>query len=192
MEIWLSSDTHFGHDKEFLYKPRGFSSIKEMNETIISNWNSIVKPEDITYLLGDIMLGDNEIGIECVKQLNGRIFLIWGNHCTDIRKNLLFNDERTRYKLCGGLYAHMFKYKKLNFYVSHYPTLTANFDEDKHFSTNVIACAGHTHSKNKFLDENNPFLYNVCMDAHNCYPVHIDEIISDCRNKFLSLRGEQK
>ena len=190
MEIWLSSDTHFGHDKEFLYKPRGFSSIKEMNETIISNWNSIVKPEDITYLLGDIMLGDNEIGIECVKQLNGRIFLIWGNHCTDIRKNLLFSDERTRYKLCGGFYAYMFKYKKLNFYVSHYPTLTANFDADKHFSTNIIACAGHTHSKNKFLDENNPFLYNVCMDAHNCYPVHIDEIISDCRNKFLSLRGE--
>ena len=30
--IYLSSDTHFGHVKDFLWRPRGFSSVEEMNE----------------------------------------------------------------------------------------------------------------------------------------------------------------
>ena len=178
MEIWFSSDTHFGHNQEFLYKPRGFSSVKEMNETIISNWNSVVKPEDITYLLGDIMLGDNEMGLDCVRQLNGQIFLIWGNHCTDNRKNLLFNDERIRHKVCGGFYAHCFKYKKTTFYLSHYPTLTA------YFAQNVINLHGHTHQRTNFLNPTNPFMYHVGVDSHNCTPVHIEEIITDIKQRW--------
>lgn len=50
--------------KPFIYEPRGFESVGQMNEAIISNWNEIVKPEDEVYVLGDIMLKDNEKGIE--------------------------------------------------------------------------------------------------------------------------------
>ena len=95
MEIWFSSDTHFGHNKEFLYGPRGFSNVEEMNEAIIERWNKVVKPDDIVYHLGDTMLNDNEKGIECMHRLNGEIFLIWGNHDTDARKNWIF--EKTRF-----------------------------------------------------------------------------------------------
>ena len=58
-EVWLSSDLHLGHQKEFLYVPRGFSSIEEHDEAIIDNINEVVAPEDTLYLLGDLMLGDN-------------------------------------------------------------------------------------------------------------------------------------
>lgn len=186
MEIWFSADTHFGHDKPFLYEPRGFTNVKDMNEAIIENWNSVVKPGDITYLLGDVMLGDNDAGIECLKQLNGQIFIIWGNHCTDTRKNLIFTDERTRHKMLGGWYAFMIKHGKQSIYLSHYPTLTANFDQ-KHFSQHVIALHGHTHQQKNWINPLNPFTYHVGLDSHNCTPVSIEEVISDIRLRWNEL-----
>lgn len=185
-EIFLTSDTHFCHNQEFLYGPRGFSSVEEMNEAIIENWNSVVKPGDIVYHLGDIMLGDNEAGINCIKQLNGQIFLIWGNHCTDKRKDLLFMDDRIRYKMLGGWYAWQLKYKKFSIYLSHYPTLTANFD-NKHFSQHVINFHGHTHQTKNWINISNPFTYHVGLDSHNCTPIHIDEAIADIRNLWNEL-----
>ena len=83
--IFVSSDLHFGHDREFLWGPRGFRSSIEHDEAIIANWNSVVEPEDIVYVLGDLMLGDNEYGKSCVERLNGTIRLIRGNHDTDRR-----------------------------------------------------------------------------------------------------------
>lgn len=59
--IYLSSDTHFGHVKDFLWRPRGFSSVEEMNEGIIERWNLIVEPDDDVYLLGDVIMGDISI-----------------------------------------------------------------------------------------------------------------------------------
>ena len=79
-KIYLSSDLHFFHDKDFIYKPRGFENILDMNETILKNWNNTVSEEDEVYLLGDLMLGDNNKGIELIKQLNGKIHVILGNH----------------------------------------------------------------------------------------------------------------
>ena len=42
MAIFLTSDMHFGHDREFIWKARGYSSVEEMNEDYIEKWNSIV------------------------------------------------------------------------------------------------------------------------------------------------------
>ena len=81
------------------------------------------------------------------------------------------------------MWADMLKVGKLKFYLSHYPTLTANFD-DKHFSQHVINLHGHTHQQKNWLDPNNPFMYHVGMDSHNCTPVHIDEVITDIRQRW--------
>lgn len=188
MEIFITSDTHFCHMQPFLYEPRGFTSVEEMNEAIIEKWNSVVKPNDRVIHLGDTMLNDNEKGIECLKRLNGEICLIYGNHDSPARQKLIQLECPSVISLG---YAHMFKYGKMSIYLSHYPTLTANFDVEmnKHFTRHVLNICGHTHRKEKFLDEKNPFMYNACLDAHNCYPVHIDDIITDCRKQFLSLKG---
>ena len=58
--IYFTSDWHFFHNKFFIYEPRGFSSVEEMNEAIIKNHNKVVKEEDTIYCLGDCMLNDNQ------------------------------------------------------------------------------------------------------------------------------------
>lgn len=179
-DIFFTSDTHFCHKQEFLWGPRGFSNVEEMNEAIIERWNKVVKPEDIVYHLGDTMLNDNEKGIEYFKRLNGEIFLIWGNHDTQNRTNMLFRECQN---LMGGWYATVIKYNNHSIYLSHYPTLTSNFD-DKHFNQHVINLHGHVHSKTPWINPRNPFMYDVGMDAHHCTPVHIDEAITDIRQRW--------
>ena len=36
--VYFCSDFHFCHDRDFIYKPRGFDSVYEMNEQIIKNF----------------------------------------------------------------------------------------------------------------------------------------------------------
>lgn len=79
-EIFLIGDTHFGHKNIIRYCDRPFSSVEEMNEKLIQNWNKTVKQHDTIYMMGDFALcGKNKI-IEIGKRLNGRKRLILGNH----------------------------------------------------------------------------------------------------------------
>ena len=80
MKTYIISDTHFNHENIIKYCNRPFSSIKEMNETLINNWNKIVKKNDIVYHLGDFFLGSKFDLKEIVNKLNGQIYLIRGNH----------------------------------------------------------------------------------------------------------------
>ena len=50
--IYVTSDTHFCHDKPFIYKERGFNNIDEMNSVIIENWNKLIKPNGAILLFG--------------------------------------------------------------------------------------------------------------------------------------------
>lgn len=184
MEIFFTSDTHFMHDVGFLYEPRGFTNIEDMNEAIVERWNKVVKPDDIVYHLGDTMLKDTARGCELMKRLNGQIFLIWGNHDTDARKNAIFENCSN---VIGGWYAYQIKHKKMNIYLSHYPSITSNYDE-KYFSQHVLNLHGHTHQQKNFMYPNNPFCYHVGMDSHNCTPVHIDEVMADVRQRWQDLQ----
>ena len=177
-KIFASSDLHFGHDREFLWGPRGFRSSIEHDEAIIANWNSVVEPEDIVYVLGDLMLGDNEYGKSCVERLNGTIRLIRGNHDSD-RRWLEVYPTISSVELIG--WADMIHYRKYHFYLSHFPTNTANIEaESLHQCT--LNLFGHTHSKDKFR-EDIPMYYNVALDANNNTPVLLDDIIIQMKAK---------
>lgn len=178
--IYFTSDLHFNHDKEFLYVPRGFTNVKDMNEAIVENWNLIVNKEDTVYVLGDCMLGDNEEGIEYLKRLNGTILLCYGNHDTDSRKILY----TTLPNIIIEGYSTVIKYGKFRFYLSHYPTLCGNVDDGKYFSQHTINLCGHTHTKDKFNDWDKGMIYHCELDAHDMKPVSIDQIIEDCREKY--------
>jgi hypothetical protein len=79
--VWFCSDTHFGHDKEFIIKPRGFNSIQEHDAAIIKAWNERVKPSDAVVFLGDFSLRSSvERTKELLNLLHGTIYYIWGNH----------------------------------------------------------------------------------------------------------------
>ena len=78
--IFFTSDTHFGHTNIMKYCKRPFETVEEMDQTIIDNWNSVVRPEDIVFHLGDFGFCGSLRLREIVDQLNGKIYLITGNH----------------------------------------------------------------------------------------------------------------
>lgn len=184
--IYFTSDTHFNHDKEFCWKARGFNSVEEMNNTIMENWNNTITDEDEVYLLGDVMLGDYQKGIDILSQLKGKIHIIIGNHCTQKRIELY----KELPNVIEVTYAKLIKIGKQHYYLSHYPTFTANYD-DKPYHNHIINLYGHTHQRDKFFTmgdplytEPNPFMYHVGVDSHNCYPVSIDEINKDIHDEI--------
>lgn len=77
---FFTSDTHFGHKKVIEFCKRPFRDTQEMEETIIKNWNSIVKPNDLVFHLGDVFFCGKTKAKEIMDQLNGRKILIRGNH----------------------------------------------------------------------------------------------------------------
>ncbi len=178
-KLWITSDLHFCHDRDFIWGPRGFKSVEEMNTAIVKNWNAVVGKEDHVIVLGDLMLNNNEKGLYLLKQLNGTLHLIRGNHDSDTRVK--------EYIKCHNVWemsvpcADVIKYKEYQFYLSHYPTLTANCDERKPLDKQVINLCGHLHTPDKFIDMDKGNIYHCELDAHNNTPVCIDQIIEDIK-----------
>lgn len=181
-KIWFTSDTHFGHNKEFLYEPRGFVSISDHDWNIIRDWNSIVGIDDEVYHLGDVMLNNNDYGLHCLNQLNGKIHIIRGNHDTDTRTQL-YDQCINVVEVCS---AKELKIGKNYLWLCHYPTITANYDDNKPWAKHLINIYGHTHQKTKFYNDN-PYMYCVCLDAHNNHPVELQTILTDIKNKKMQL-----
>ena len=59
---------------------RGFSSVEEMNEYMIMKWNRKVRKNDEVVIIGDLSWGSVEETNALLKRLNGKLYLIQGNH----------------------------------------------------------------------------------------------------------------
>lgn len=180
-KIYFTSDLHFNHNREFIWGDRGFSSVEEMNETIIKNWNNTVTNDDDVYVVGDVMLGggdSHEKGLGLIKQLNGKIHIIAGNHDTDRRIELY----KTLSNVVSVTHAERLKWNGYHFWLSHFPSNTSNLSKEtlKQMTINI---SGHTHAKSKFYKDI-PYIYNVSVDAHNCTPVSVEDVIIDIKEKI--------
>ena len=100
--IYFTSDTHWGHaniikysKRPFLFDPsRGFVDrnldVDRMDEALIKNWNSVVRPEDTVYHLGDFAFyKDQRKTINVLRRLNGNKILIRGNHDKYLEQDVL-------------------------------------------------------------------------------------------------------
>ena len=188
-KIFATSDLHFCHNREFIWGARGFKSIEEHDAEIIKRWNEVVTAEDDVYILGDLMLGDNAHGIHCLSQLNGKLHILTGNHCTSARQKL-YHTLENMVEFCGC--ATTIKYKKKQLYLSHYPTITSNMEANPHQA--VFNLYGHTHQTTNFYN-GQPFMYHVGVDSHNCYPVLLDDVITEIKNEIdacITALGEKE
>ena len=88
-DIWLISDTHFNQatmleftDWSGKQTRPGFRDVEHMDDLMIDNWNSVVKPEDTIYHLGDLVAGPNPEKWMTYNwhRLNGNKRLVVGNH----------------------------------------------------------------------------------------------------------------
>lgn len=74
MGVYFTADMHFDDESIIRYEDRPFASVSLMNEKIIEAWNNTVCAEDEVYIVGDIG------NAEYISKLNGRKYLIKGNH----------------------------------------------------------------------------------------------------------------
>jgi calcineurin-like phosphoesterase family protein len=166
MSAFFISDTHFGHSNILKFqdadgKPvRTFSSVEEMDETMVERWNKTVCAKDTVYHLGDVAIRRQSLGI--MERLNGRKVLLKGNH--DIYKlkdyALHFDDIRA-YKV----------YPDEGIICSHIPL---HLTQVTRFGLNVH---GHMHT-NTIANE---CYLNVCVEQTDYRPVSLDEILVHAR-----------
>lgn len=185
------SDFHFDHTNVIKFDSRPFSSVEEMNNTLIENWNSVVEPGDTVYILGDFCWGTEARWIEILKQLKGNKQLIRGNH-----------DLKNMSSQLRSMFQDVKDYKEItdngrHVIMSHYPIPFYKAD----YNPNVYMLYGHVHItlENDFMEHLKQYIknndnrgnsahqckmYNVgCMMPWMQYqPKTLDEIIEGANN----------
>lgn len=82
---FFTSDLHFFHKNIIKYTDRPWT-FEEQTEQLITRWNATVGVLDDVYHLGDFAFaGFKKLNavVDIIKQLNGNIHFIRGNHCED-------------------------------------------------------------------------------------------------------------
>ncbi len=138
-------DLHFGHQAVLAFDQRPFADLMEMQETMITNWNTAVKPKDTVYILGDFCWGKRDEWLGILHRLRGQKVLIEGNH--DLKQHPpelrnCFNDIKL-YKEVEDLGRKVI--------LSHYPIL---FYKHSNSPKYYMLC-GHVHltKENELLEQ---------------------------------------
>lgn len=137
MKFFITSDTHFNHANIIKYCNRPFSSVEEMNEALIKNWNEVVSNDDTVLHLGDVALGNKEMAEAIIKRLNGKKILIMGNHD---------NWSEQTYRDMGFHTVSRFPILWNNFYLLSHAPLTLSE------TTPYFNFYGHVHNDSRFID----------------------------------------
>ena len=129
------SDLHYNHSNVIRFDGRPYSTVKEMEECLIENWNSVTKEGDTVYHLGDFCWGKVDEWERLLKKLNGNKVIIKGNH-----------DLKNYPPAVKRLLADVKDYKEIKEYgrlvlLSHYPHLAYKHSYDP----NVYMLYGHVH-----------------------------------------------
>lgn len=168
--IYFTSDTHFGHANIIKYCKRPFSSVEEMDNTLIANWNSVVQPDDEVYHLGDFTFYKDAQKIHNIlKRLQGSKFFIWGNHDKQFDKypalleHFVWDMDYYELKTPGNPPVVLL----------HYPILVWN---GAHHG--AIHLHGHDHGGVDYLDRVTTRMdVGVDAEGNNYLPVSLDEVV---------------
>lgn len=185
--IFFTSDLHFGHNNILRFCNRPFNSTEEMDEALIENWNSVVKPTDIVFNLGDFAFAPNWRWIELLGRLNGQHYLILGNHDISRWPGDSVMDLFTRVEQ-----QMILKIDERLVVLNHYPFLCFGGSYAPN-NSRVYSLHGHVHSgplstnglDNPRLDMRFPNQYDVGVDNNDFTPVSwekIKEIIANQLN----------
>lgn len=165
MDIWLTSDTHFDHINIIKYENRPFEDNIKMTEELIKNWNSVVKPNDLIFHLGDVFFCKADRMKEIAVQLNGRKILIRGNHDKG------YSDTKFR-KLGFEVYNYYFINNML---LSHYPQSEIALRTAINNTDLIGNVHGHVHSEINGLDQS---IYKcVSVELTRYKPIHIRQVM---------------
>lgn len=170
--LFFTADTHFGHKNIIDYCKRQFRDVEEMNETLIDNWNGTVGKNDTVFHLGDFGMGDAADWNRILDRLNGRIYLVAGNH--DLRA--LSSGVNTRFEKVSM--QMLIQVGKRKIYLNHYPFLCFSGSEKECWQL-----FGHVHSNRRQSTADNSRLnyllstqYDVGVDKNDYAPISYKQI----------------
>lgn len=163
--LWFSSDQHYGHKNIIGYSGRPFSSIEEHDRELILRWNAKVSDADTAYVLGDISFRKDVQTAEILRQLNGKKFLIPGNHDTpgrvgDLSQDNIFVLEKL---------VHFTTAPAVELVLCHYP-----IESWKSMRFGAIHLHGHSHGKST----KRPGRFDVGVDCWDYAPVSLGQILA--------------
>jgi calcineurin-like phosphoesterase family protein len=165
--LFVISDTHFGHTNVLTFRMGDgsllrpdFKDANHMDEVMIERWNSVVRPQDHAYHLGDVSMARRLLPV--VRRLNGHKRLVFGNHDIYDYKEYAeagFEKMMGMRVMDGLIFTH----------VPIHPNQLHRFRANIH---------GHTHDKlvrldNGHVDER---YINVCVEQVNYTPVALEDI----------------
>lgn len=171
-KVYFTSDTHFNHANIIGFCNRPFRDVNEMNETLIANWNRVVGADDIVFHLGDFCFGNSTEWANILNRLNGKIYLILGNH--DI--------QNLKRGCCDGFEAILMQMYieigKQTIYLNHCPFLCYGGAYK-----NTWQLFGHVHTRENNTGIDAPRLhmlfptqYDVGVDNNNFTPVSFNQV----------------
>jgi len=157
--IFVISDTHFGHSGILSFrKPddtplRDFPDVQAMDDFMVDRWNSIVRPQDKVYHLGDVSMKKSDI--PTVSRCNGHKRLLRGNHDIYPTKAYLpfFEEIYASRVLDGLIFTH----------IPIHPDSLGRFGANVH---------GHIHASPVY----GPRYYNVSVEAIDYTPIALEDL----------------
>ena len=147
----------------------GFDDVNHMNEHMIERWNSVVKPGDIVYHLGDVFFGDKEWMHTNFNRLHGSKRLIVGNH------------DDIKFLCAGGWFKKVMMWRQFTEFdllLSHVPLHEMSASRGRpDAQKRMVNCHGHTHNNGS-----PPGLYtSVCVELRDYTPVNIEDLALEAK-----------
>ena len=170
---FFTSDTHFNHANIIKFCNRPFKDVEQMNEVMITNWNNAISKDDTVFHLGDFCLGGAAEWTKILDRLNGKIYLIMGNHdLKNIRQGFISRFEHVAMQM-------RIEIGKKRIYLCHYPFLCF----EGSYKDDVWQLFGHVHTRrsNSGIDAGRlqylyPTQYDVGVDNNNFTPVSFGQV----------------
>jgi len=178
MRTYITSDLHFGHNNIMKFCPvtraRFRNDVDYMNEAMIKEWNDIVQPDDLIYILGDVAFSSSQKATDIMRRLNGTKILVEGNHDRKVLTDKQF------YNCFAEVHKYLdIQYNGTKCVMFHYPI--SEWDQMHRGSVHFY---GHLHGNESGLEKYR--CKDMGMDATGMIVMLIDDAIRE------AMKGEIK
>lgn len=188
-KLFFTSDLHLGHEGIIHHCNRPFSSVEEMDEMIIYNWNRTISKEDIVFILGDFCWRTGNVE-KYIKQLTGTKILVLGNH--DLSKKypgMILHDGYVNIRVIDpdGVDGRESGYQRLT--LCHYPMLSwyqshrGAWQLFGHWHNATVKSESNIEEVTEYVKEEHLYMdrtrwnqYDVGVDGNNFVPIPYHEI----------------
>jgi len=159
---FFTADEHYGHANIIRYCNRPFTSVDEMDEALMANFNSVVKDNDLTIHAGDFCWAKTQADAykKYISKLNGGHVFLKGSHDRWLNNSAHeIWEERI-----DGQYVVVCHYALRTWARSHY---------------NSWHLYGHTHGKLLPIGKS----WDIGVDNNGYLPLSFDQVVEIMQNR---------